>query len=439
MNRREFLKHGNTFILGASALSGLASLFPGGVLAASGARKDDSLPHLFLIVRVRGGMDSTLGLNPWLGQRPDPADLYLDRDYEVLASVGATEIALGPSALPLRPHVGDIAVVGGVFMGPNDLGHSAAENYMATAKAKPNAPHFIAELAECYRQYRLDKREAVLFNGSLNTFDLTQLARLPIQPLLESGAEEGIGGGIPRLTALNSAFAKAHSTLLKFSGSETKRRLETLLDDLRLSHDELLAEHAVVASFAADHARFGQIDWDYFELDAHENFIGTHQRVQRIVWGRLASLIDLMKNTAYLDTQIPLFPNLVTLLVTTEFSRLPFLNGSDGKDHNYFDNSVLLGGRGIKGGRLLGGHHLFVRDGRRRQSQLSGCHIDYGSGRVVKNGYYNTQHIDAVSEGGRVALIRPENILRSLGEVFGVDYEFMRLFSRDTLVLPRIL
>lgn len=146
-----------------------------------------------------------------------------------------------------------------------------------------------------------------------------------------------------------------------------------------------------------------------------------------------------MKETTYLDTGIPLFPNLVTLSVSTEFSRLPFLNVDNGKDHNFYDNSVLLAGKGIQGGVTLGGHHLFPRDNKRAESQLSGCHIDFSNGQVVKNGYYNTLDVASAVENKDIGLIRPENILRTLGDVFNVDYDLMRLISKDVRPLPKII
>ena len=441
MNRRLFLKNSGNLVLGSSALSGLASIFPNSVLGAIPLAEP---PHFFLVIRVHGGMDSTLGLNPWLLERPDTKDLYLDQSYETLASVDGTEINLGPSALGLRPHVQDLSVINGIFMGTTDLGHPSAQNYITTAKTSPNAPHFIAELAENYRLYKADKRETVLFNGGLNTFDLDQLSRLPLQLLV--GNDSGLPYGdnpnsnaehIPLLTGINSAFGAAHNSLIL--DLEKKRRLDTILASFKNESDELLPEDGVVASFASDFARFAQVDWnEQGALDSHINFIDNHQQGQKNVWDRVSSLIEKLKKTTYLNSETPLI-NMTTVAVITEFSRLPFLNMSNGKDHNYFDNSILLAGKGIQGGTSIGGHHLFHRDNKRKESQLSGCHIDFKTGNIIKNGYLNTSNVNQIKEDRDVELIRPENILRTLGSVFNVDYEFMRLFSKDTAPLPRIL
>ena len=392
--------------------------------------QEEPLPKQLLIIRVYGGMDCLLGLNPWVESRPHPRDLYLGRDYDVAQGPRGSEFNLGPSALPLREYALDFSIVNGVFMGANDLGHTSLENYMTTATMTTSSPHFIARPAT-HEYHRTGERQRLLFNGGLRTFGLEGLTEVHTSSLIGQREERSpLPEEINLFSKGTSSFSLARNALF---GADERIRALSRLKSIEENENRLDVEHAVVASFASGYAHFAQIDWDDFNLDNHSNYISRHRENQRGVWTRLTRLLSLLKETPYLDTDIPLFPELLTLMVTTEFSRPPFLNVSEGKDHNPFDNSVLLGGRGIHGGRCVGGHHLFVEN--RTESQLSGCHIDYTSGRVVKNGYYNTNLPEAVRENRQVALIRPKNIMRTLGEVFHLDQDF----ERHTRPLSRLL
>ena len=117
-------------------------------------------PRFFLNIRIGGGMDSTLGLDPWIGPRPDAGDLHSGSKLRNLGFGGRNRHrSWVPPHCRWSPHIHDLAVVNGIFMGPDDLGHPAAETYMTTAKSNPRAsPTFVAELAENFP--RLSPRRA---------------------------------------------------------------------------------------------------------------------------------------------------------------------------------------------------------------------------------------------------------------------------------------
>ncbi|CAN5950110.1 unnamed protein product [Sphagnum jensenii] len=61
---------------------------------------------------------------------------------------------------------------------------------------------------------------------------------------------------------------------------------------------------------------------------------------------RMFSQVEMDKGQSLLDR--------TTILVVSEFSRMPALNGAKGKDHNPWSNSALMMGPGIKGGSVFG-------------------------------------------------------------------------------------
>ncbi|MBX7232026.1 MAG: DUF1501 domain-containing protein [Bdellovibrionales bacterium] len=459
MNRRNFLSSCGRLIIAPYALNGLAGLFGQRVLAAELGNFED---HLLLVIRIWGAMDCTLGLNPWIDpKRPDPRDLFLDENYYFLRAKNAN-LYFGPSAAPLEPFANNLAVVNGIFMGATDLGHPFAQNYITTSKGSPDTPHFIAELAEDQRRGARASQETVLFKGQVRTFDLETIGKLPLEILSDRNnqlnSQSGkdfdyptlsFTGDDPLMTAYRAAakveadrkgFLHYLELLQKKSNSNAPATANPFDGSSSENEKEFFKDCVLVSALAGGVARFAQVDWEYSDkLDTHTGFKKRHQDGQRHAWTRVASILKMLSSLNNPKTNTALFPNHVTLAVITEFSRPPFLNDNEGKDHNYFDNSALLGGRGIRGGQSIGAHHLFVRDERRRESQLSGGHIDFKTGAVVKSAEFSTGDVNRFHEQGNVSLIRPENILKTLGDVFNVDQRNMRLFSPSTLALPNII
>ena len=318
VTRRGFLWGARNMVLASSVLPlrGMARL-------ATDSPGDDGQ---LLIIRVNGGMDTTLGLNPWVDPRPDPRDLYLDEDYPVLFHAKGTDIHLGPSAYALESHARDVSVVGGIFMGTGDLGHDAHRNYMATGLMERNRPHFIAWPAQ-EASRTLGERVPVIFNEELEIVDLTGAHRAHVDSFSRPG-----GGVREKVVARASSFATGTTAFAVALDALEKRRRRGETNPLggRLQWlrervgDNLNPEHLALAALAQGQASFAQIDWtDFPGLDTHTNFPGRHQSTQRQVWERVASLITLMKEMPYGETDRPLFPDYLTLMVTSEFSRPP--------------------------------------------------------------------------------------------------------------------
>lgn len=86
---------------------------------------------------------------------------------------------------------------------------------------------------------------------------------------------------------------------------------------------------------------------------------------------RIAKVFEILATTRF-DEDTSMLDH-TTILVSTEFGRTMRQDGlainNTGTDHNQFANSMLLGGRGIKGGLVIGG-----TDFRTSTEKLSGAH-----------------------------------------------------------------
>ncbi|MBX9767802.1 MAG: DUF1501 domain-containing protein, partial [Bdellovibrionales bacterium] len=94
-------------------------------------------------------------------------------------------------------------------------------------------------------------------------------------------------------------------------------------------------------------------------VDSHSDHLKNHKSAQYYVWERIAELFNVFKAIPYGAGS--LF-DATTFMVGSEFSRTPFLNPTNGKDHNPLTNSVLLAGHGVRGGQVIGESHLYTAD-----------------------------------------------------------------------------
>jgi uncharacterized protein (DUF1501 family) len=86
-------------------------------------------------------------------------------------------------------------------------------------------------------------------------------------------------------------------------------------------------------------------------LDTHFGTQVTHATNQRNGWNAVADLIDDLRNAAHPEGGT--FIDHTTILVFSEFSRTPLINGAGGRDH-HISSSALLAGAGIKQNFVFG-------------------------------------------------------------------------------------
>jgi uncharacterized protein (DUF1501 family) len=86
-------------------------------------------------------------------------------------------------------------------------------------------------------------------------------------------------------------------------------------------------------------------------LDTHFGTQISHATNQRNGWNALADLVDDLRNSPH-----PVggsFLDRTTIMVFSEFSRTPLINGTGGRDH-HISSSALLLGAGIRHNQVFG-------------------------------------------------------------------------------------
>lgn len=374
-----------TFTGGGGAAAALSFLpWP-----APAAASDKREPHFFLQIVLPGGMDPTYSFDarPLSLTRKGLLANYRNKEPIVWegpagGSTWATELTA-----PLRPFRHQISVLNGVMMAAAFDGHAQNMNYLFTGNPFGGAS-FVPRLNQGPEASPLDFLQSGFFLADISNaaagLPLTvQQARslvgrlrknAPLQPesplfrfAASRMAANGNGPGRFSQAAENmgEAFAKA---------PDLSRKLRALdLEGLGSTNTEKNA--GLAGEFFRRHIAKSAIltvSPDNGTLDTHSP--GGAQSSPRLVGdmlGRIAEVLSTFANTPYDDDRSLL--DVTTVVACSEFARTMRQPGqpidNTGTDHNSLTNTVLLAGKGIHGGRVVG-----ASDYRTPDEVLSGAH-----------------------------------------------------------------
>lgn len=375
-SRRQFLK---TTVQGAGALA-LTHLFPSLTLARQNGILRASEPMFFIQIRVEGSMDCTLGLDPKFHDPKGPTDnldVFLEYRREDIIYAGSKgKLALGPSAAPLKDYADYCAVINGVSM-RNDIGHSSLNHYMASGSISRNAPSLAVELASTKGAGPF----GILHNNGLydrGTRSVIQSSTDDIDPSYRTLTRDEFFDKIKASQVCRGAISNCINSIV-LSQNAIKDFPQTYSKVRSLSPSNAMREAPVIAAaFLSGLANQAELRLSN-QLDTHDAHIGEHLRLQKEIWDKVAGLLNLLAQVQIGGKSL-LSRTLV--MVMTEFSRGPYLNGpqnsrSSGKDHNPYTNSVLLAGLNVNGGQSYGLSKMISRKNPRGVGFHTGAVYDF--------------------------------------------------------------
>lgn len=412
ITRRSLMKH-------FAAAAGVAQFSPILLSAQRAFASNATDPKArFVMIRVDGAMDSTLGLHPvWQNTKgADEQDLYLGYQTSSIFKLKGTEITLGPSAEPIADFADSMAIVRGLHIGPNDLGHPYAVQHMTSGRTQESAPYWTSYIGQNY--------------GESGTYVVTNTAlqRGTVQPfptLLTSVLRNQLGTTDTRGSSLGLYKNKnlGLNRFLEFkTQSEKLKKFAEVLDESKKANQEVPDEDIIMAGLYSGLARVAQWDLDREtgeSLDTHTNHKAQHAPAQKRRWERIAKFLSQLK-------KYDLYENTLVVVIT-EFNRTPGLNVNGGKDHNYSDNAAALFGRGVNGGTVIGDRSLFKRADGFPYAYWAGDFLDFRSGESVKL-RPGQQITDALE------LIRPGDLWKSVA--YSLDEKLGTQAAHESLVLP---
>lgn len=367
-SRRDVLK----FALGAGTL-----LLPGSnVFAAAGPDRD---PHFFLLIVLNGGADpsymfdarplsmTTAGkIQNYLGEEPRP--------WTGMDGVASLSTSL---VKPLAPYRNRFSVINGVYMTPSFDGHLQNMNFLFAGDpfgGDSFIPHL--NLAETGREP--ESLDAILAAQPVHINVHNHSGVIPLQPKSLRGLATRLQEIEPpqprdelseflreRLRAsLHGRGRFAAGAGLMLSGFERAPEVHRRLAQLAAPNLEKTLEEQSLAliteCFRHSISRAAiYVLPEFFDVHAADQAKAQPKLFVDAV-GKIARLLEGLREMPF-DSKRSMF-DVTTVMVASEFGRT--LRAPDvpidqtGTNHNQFSNSILIGGKGIRGGMVIGASDL---------------------------------------------------------------------------------
>ncbi len=368
INRRNFLS-------GVGAVSGL------GLLAGPWTQKLGAAPspepHFLIHLYYVSGVDAS-----YLFDARDPAlrtaqlaHSYVNEPPEIWEGSNGGRTLASSLVKPLAPYRDYFSVVNGVIMSSGNDGHeqnrnklftnsvSGGASYMMSVGATRNAPLHVLELGPDNANIDGGSRRVRLAVTGLQAVAQTakRASRVgrPVDDFIRARAAtigEGLGLKASGARAIRETLIESATVAERFAAVEPPA--QTSLFGQSLDYTLQLFRLGLVQT-ATLSGTLGFI-FDTHDPTSCRNLVNTIP----LLVGEIRQLIDTLRSTPYDATRS--MADVTTWVVSTEFSRtlrqfyVPFEN--TGTDHNPLGNSILCGGKGIRGGLVLGGTDLDALD-----------------------------------------------------------------------------
>ncbi len=367
-SRRDVLKFG---LAGAATLLLPGTSFLG--RASAEAMADD--PHFFLMIVMNGGADASYmfdarplsmtaagKIQNYLGKDPDP--------WRGKNGIGAAATSL---VKPLAPFRDRFSVLNGVVMTPSFDGHAQNMNFLFTGDPF-GGDSFIPYLNSPETGRKPDAVDAIIPADRADFNGLNQSGVIPLQPKVLRGLPERLRE-LPPAHAGDPLDAFVRSRLdVAAQGegaiSEGARLMRAALDNSPEVHRKLASltqsnpnqsvekqSIALIAEcFRLSLSRAAvYVLPEQFDVHAPELAKAQPELFGNAI-SKIAALLQGLADTPF-DAHRSMF-DVTTVMVASEFSRtmrapdMP-IDGT-GTNHNQYSNTVLLGGKGVRSGLVIG-------------------------------------------------------------------------------------
>ncbi len=384
MDRRKFLK------VSAAGLGTM--MLPIGALSAVSSQED---PHFFLQIYIYGGIDSSFLFDGRMNDMKAKGLIHdhLKEEPKLWLGDNGTKCLATSYARKLEKHRQRFSVVNGVFMATAFDGHPQNINFLFTGDPF-GGESYIAHMNErtdpAYAKRPLDAIQVGIFqidqtNGGStvpltgeSAFNLIEFqrkaraidARNPVVSYLSSRFA-ALGAGPGRFSTGSKAMMSGYA-----SAPDLSRKLQKVTLTPPDKHPNPEAAFIELMSGLFREGICGSamiaVSPSFEHLDVHA---GRTAKLQSQIYDSVADKVlrvfDLLAATPY-DAKRSLF-DVTTVMFASEFGRTlrqPNLPQNEtGTDHNSLNNSLLIGGKGINGGLVIG-----ETDWQTPDEELSGAH-----------------------------------------------------------------
>jgi len=368
------------------SLGGFGTLvLPGAGLLPAAAQVQEE-PHFFLMIVLNGGADSSymFDARPLSMTRAGKIQNYLGQEPAPWTGRNGTNALAAALIKPLEPFRDRFSILNGVYMTPSFDGHLQNMNFLFTGNAFGGdsfIPHL--NLPETGREPQ--SLDGIMSSDPVVVTINNHSSVVPLQPRSVAGLANALkqtpplaGGELTefirgRLTASSTGPGRVSAAAaLMRSGLDKSPRVHQQLAQLTPPAGRQSIEQQTLAliaqCFRLSISRSAIYSPSEF-FDVHSSELAkTQPRLFASAIGKVATLLKGLIDTPFDGRRSML--DVTTVMIASEFSRT--LRASDapidatGTNHNQFSNSILLGGKGIRSGLVLGASDL--RDEREEPS-----------------------------------------------------------------------
>lgn len=371
----------------AAAGGGTLLLPPIGAREAAATAAD---PHFFLLIVLNGGADPAymFDARPLSMTRAGRIQNYLGQEPFVWRGRNGIATLASPLVKPLLPFRDWFSVLNGVFMAPGFDGHLQNMNFLFAGNpfgGESFVPHLnLAETGQAPASLdavspsdalpvTVDNHSAVV---SLNPWAAAGLAASlrQLRPNQSGDAlAEFVRGRVKANADGPGRFAAgAQRMLAGLDGAPAvHRQLARLVPPKPEAEPEQQAVDLVAQCFRQSIARSAiYVLPEFFDVHSAEQ-AKQQPKLFAAAIGRLAEILEALDETPF-DAQRSMI-DVTTIMVASEFGRTMRIGDAPvhatGTNHNALSNSVLLGGKGVRGGLVVGASDLASE-----RAQASGAH-----------------------------------------------------------------
>jgi hypothetical protein len=447
ISRREFVK--KTAAMGAGAM--FMPILPSIAKAFRTAPKfSDPNPHFLIHVSIFGGMDSTylFDARPLAMTQANLIQNYIGADPEMWTGTNGQSCWATRLVEPLKRHREYFSVLNGVHMSNNFDGHE--ENLRMFMSGNPfGAECYIPHLNDAARGLRPLPVDALL-TGELdpnffgtnagNIIPLSTNSTMALVNLLNNAEMPNSESSVFRF--VQSRLNAAAEGQGKFSGAARQMSegmsaspfLAEQILKLEINNQEgatLLNNLNVLSQcFKNGISRSGMVLLGLdIPLDTHDGGTAKEQPTNiGNIANTYATLFNFLRTTPFDETRSLM--DVTTVVIGSEMSRTMrqtyFPIDNTGTDHNPLSNTIIVGGKGIRGGLVLG-----ESDFRTAEEELSGAHLAVDQQKLKLVGKPFDFSTDRVSNE-RPPIFRSEDyltvnsVINTVYRAFGLPESFFR-------------
>ena len=455
LNRRDLLKNAAQY----SVLAGAASMLGSKAFAlpsTPGANSDPSNPHYFLQINIPGGMDASylFDARPLDMTKNNLLANYHGKDPILYQGTNGETTYRTSLTDPLMKYQSLFSVVNGVVMSPSLVGHDQLMNVLMTGnpfggdsflpwttnKKLPldyltTGPMLFSQINNGEGSMQLDpmackqlaaKMQKIANNQSITNFIRSRTEALGQGKTSLAASSRRMAGSVGALGDLAAKLSQVQIPENDTSGISDKK--ERFLKDIH-SNTIMLSE------FMRNGLTNAGVLLLFDNIDSHDH--DTASKLPATLGMYCEAIASVF---AYFDSvSMPSGGSLLdhtTFLIGSEFSRTMRQPGvaidKTGTDHNPLTNSLIVGGKGVKGGQVIGQSDFSSPTETLSPAHLSadptklmimGRPFDFAAGRTMTGALPQTFDV--------TQYIGASNVTNTIQEILGIAPERRLLMGRN--------